>query len=145
MALLAGRPCWSCGDSAGTVRTSRLVAENLLRDLRVNSFGAVHDLSHDQIHGNAAQEDRGLVIEPLRFDEKVNHFGGSKSGGLVQIGIEAHCDVMGGRFGLRPPQRAVLVEKHLYLALERGFHRRTPNLTVVPTKNLVLIMYIRDY
>jgi len=100
----AERRAWATVNKVHGGGEALLPTEDRLRKHRVHAFRRIHDLRHVKVRGERAQH-VGLVAGHLVFgDQKVHHLAGGQPGGLVEIGIESHRDVVGRRLGARPAQ-----------------------------------------
>src|SRR5262245_62582477 len=110
-------------------RPQTLLHESTL-DHGVDTFVAVDELCHAQVAGKAA-EDVGLFRAPaLHFDQPAYHVAQRLPGGIIEIRIEAHRDVVRGGHRSRHVELLVLVQHELEGAGQASFERGQADLAV---------------
>src|SRR5215471_11459985 len=91
------------------------------RNHRVDTFDAVDELRHPQVHGLRAQV-VGIVAREAAFGyEVLDHLAHGHAGGFVEIGVEAQSDLMRRRLRARPSDEFGLVQLDADRAAQRGF------------------------
>src|SRR6185437_16684992 len=87
----------------------------------VYAFVAVNEFGDVKVGGDAREHVRVVAGDVFFGDEEIDHLADGERGAGVQIVVEAHGDVVRGRFGSRPLQVHVLAHDELKRADERSF------------------------
>src|SRR5437870_3552385 len=91
---------------------------------------AVHQLGDAEIGGVASQQVRVLAAQFEAGGEEVDHFAKSDLDGKVEVFVEAHGHVVGGRFGEGPANGPVLANGEAEHAGKNGFEGGKTHLAV---------------